>query len=475
MYPNQEIKKLRKSGQINEAYRRGYELLEENPKDQYLAGAIGWVIYDKVKNLVEEAKQNRNSDKSVDLSQLQKLLREYAKLQLTRPDLLFSLLLSQTIRFPEKLEFLPKFVKWAGVDSFRTEDFQAQTGNDGKKFDSLVEKTAREVGKLTRDLNSNSENDIEARELQEFAISLIDIAISKTEVQQIEWLYYNKALLLNQLGKSEEAQKFLIPVVQEKRDQYWAWHALANVVENSDSQLALSLCCKSYLTCKDLKFAVRVFEDITRLALQQNNLQLARWATDQAFTIRNDKSWRITQSLRDFLESNWYSQAGVLLNPEESLKTIAEDAEKVTWGNLPRYQANYLGTFNTKKGKTMVKFGLLWKGLSQEIANPVRGLLDNIKLDFGEPVTVAVDERDDRATVVFVEKRISGSLFDSMAHKTGKLRLTSRGFGFVDDVFVPPEIASQLEDQEVVSVVTVKKFDKKKNQWGMSAIAILDH
>lgn len=473
MYPNQEIKNLRKSGKIDEAYQRGYELLKEHPEDKYLAAAIGWVIYDKVKNLVEEAKQNRNSSESVKSSQLRYLLKEYAKLKLTRPDFLFSLLLSQTLRFPEKLEFLPKLVKWAGVDSFRTEDFQAQPGDNGKKFDSLVEQTAREVGKLTRDLNS--ENNFEARELQEFAIALIDMAISKADVQHSEWLNYHKALLLNQLGKSEEAQKFLLPVVQEKRDQYWAWHALANLVENSDYQLALSLCCKSYLTCKDLKFAVRVFEDITRLALQQNNLQLAKWATDQAFTIRNDNGWRITKSLRNFLESNWYSQAGVLLNPEESLKTIAEDAEKVIWANLPRYKANYLGTFNTKKGTTMVKFGLLWKGSSQEIANPVRGLLDNIKLDFGEPVTVAVEERDDRPTVVFVEKRLSGSPFDSMAHKTGQLRLKSGGYGFVDDVFVPREIASQLEDQQVVSVATVKTLDKKKNQWGMSAIAILDH
>lgn len=43
-----EITALRKDGQLEEAYLRGYELLKSNPEDKYLASAIGWVLYEKL-------------------------------------------------------------------------------------------------------------------------------------------------------------------------------------------------------------------------------------------------------------------------------------------------------------------------------------------------------------------------------------------------------------------------------------------
>ncbi|MBE9092671.1 MULTISPECIES: hypothetical protein [unclassified Tychonema] len=468
----EEIKNLRKSGRIDEAYSRGYELLKQHPNDKFLASSVGWVLYDKAKKLIDTANQSQSIDPEISVSQLREILAEYYKLKLTRPDLLFSRLLSQILRLKKEIKFLPKFIKWAGIDTFRAEDFQVSPSNDGKVFESLVEKTAREVGKIAGELTVRDYSDV--RELQDFAIKLIDVALDRAQVQKPEWLNYRKALLLNRLGRSAESQKLLVSFVKQKRSDYWAWHALAKVVETSDTQLALALCAKACLTCRDENFGVSVFEDLSRLAANRGQEKVAKWAADRAFAIRNNNGWKVPQSLRNLLTASWYAATGNLSNAEEVLKNIAADAEKVIWQNCPRFHANYLGNFTAKTGKIMLRFGLHSHSGSEEVVTPDRGMLNSLNLLVGAPVTVTVDRNGDRLTVVAVEKRESGKLFDIMPCKTGRFRLNQNGFGFVEDVYVPHELACHLQNDRTVNLAVVKKFDKKKNQWGLSAIAILN-
>ncbi|PAX51093.1 DUF7017 domain-containing protein [Brunnivagina elsteri] len=367
---------------------------------------------------------------------------------------------------------MPKFIKWASVDSFRAEDLETYLGKDDKVFESLVEKTAREVGKIAIELTAKDYHD--AKELQNFAILLIDYALEKAKVQKSEWLNYRKALLLNQLGELEKSQQLLISFVKQKRDDFWAWEALAKVLETSDPALALALYAKACLTCSNPNFGVSVFENLSRLAVHQGKEQLAKWSAKEAFTIRNRNQWKIPQSLRNLLNTSWYTHAENLSNPEEVLESIASDAERVIWSTCPRYYANYLGTFTSKNDKKMVKFGLVSHGESEELVSPVRGLLKNLHLTLGDPVIVTVDRSNERSTIVVIEKRFSGKAFDNILHKCGQFCLKQGGFGFVDDVYVPRELAGQLEDRQMVNLAVMKKFDKKKNQWGLTAIAILD-
>lgn len=471
---SEEITNLRKAGQIDLAYSRGYELLKEHPNDEKLANSIGWVLYEKVKKLVEAAKQSQSIETNMSISQLREILGEYYKLKLLRrPDLLFSLLLSQILRYPQELKFLPKFIKWAGIDSFREEDFQVSTGKDGTVFESLVEKTAKAVGKIACELTV--QDGCDTRELQNFAVQLIGVAVDRTNVQKPEWLNYRQALLFHQLGRSSEAQKLLVSFVKQKRNDDWAWRALAKVVEPSDPALALALCAKACLTSRDENFGVGVFEDLSRLAANRGQEKVAKWAADRAFTIRNNNGWKVPESLRNLLTASWYNRAGTLSNAEEVLANIAADAEKVIWQNCPRSNANYLDIFVAKSGKSMVKFGRFSNGVSEEIVSPERGMLKNLNLRLGDPVTVTVDDSGDRLTVVAIEKRESGKLFDSVSHQTGRFRLCQgRDFGFVDDVYVPPDLACQLQNDQEVNVAVVKKFDKKKEKWGLSAIGILN-
>ena len=141
-----EVTRLRREGCIGEAYTKGYECLDSSPDDESIKVALGWVLYEMVKELVKESKNRpssiKESSKAVKESSkaLRNVLKDYARLRLSRPELLFSLLLSQVLQFPDELSFLPKFMIWAGTDSFRSEDFHGQSASDGKKYESLVGK-----------------------------------------------------------------------------------------------------------------------------------------------------------------------------------------------------------------------------------------------------------------------------------------------------------------------------------------------
>lgn len=467
----QEITELRKGGHLAEAYNKGYELLQANPDDEYLKSAIGWVLYEKVKALVNEAKKHPNS--TIKLSEgFRSIFREYAKLNLSRPDLLFSLLLSQAAQFPDDLIFLPKVMMWAGLDSFRSEDFIVQTANGSKTYESLVEKVARTVGKVARNLTLQDFPDI--KEIQTFSIQLIDTAIQKTDLQKPEFLNHSKGLLLHSIGESTLAQDILIPFVRSKCNDWWTWEALASVVETNSPKEAITLYVKACLSCHEEGYSVNALENLSYLAANQQELPIAKWAAHRAFRIRKQKEYSIPPSLTELTETPWYDDESVPLISEKALAQLSSGAEMFIQAGLPQYNGNYIDSFTNKKGKKVAKFGAIINGESQELTTLMRTVQSDLKLVAGEPVKLTVDAAKERLNITAVNQRQAGTLFDSMRCISGQFRLHPKGFGFVDKAYVPHEIARQIDDRQHVSVAVVKKLDKKKNQWGFTAIAIVN-
>jgi hypothetical protein len=95
------------------------------------------------------------------------------------------------------------------------------------------------------------------------------------------------------------------------------------------------------------------------------------------------------------------------------------------------------------------------------------------KVPSGNAVEISCSRHGDRINPY----RFSPSIFlenENISLLSGIFRLHQKGFGFVKEAFVPPDLASQLKDGQEVSLVVVKKLDNKKNQLGWTAITILD-
>ena len=296
MYPNKQVDDLRKAGHLGQALKLGRDLLKENPNDKYLRNSVGWVLHDQIKCDVQHAKSQSHSSSSAQLSKkIRSRVRLYAELDLPRPDLLFSRIVFWAFLAPGTHEFLTKFLKWAGIDAFRPEDFRSDSTKDGRIYEPLVEKVARKSSKWSRDIDES--------EVHDFLVSFIDMVLERADVQGPQWLKYNKALLLQRLGKLNEAEELLIPVVREKHNEFWAWHALAKIRKTSNPATCLSFYAKACLCCKNSRYGVQVYEDLAQAAASQNELGLARWAVDQAVDIRKSQDWSFPQSLRSRLKT----------------------------------------------------------------------------------------------------------------------------------------------------------------------------
>lgn len=56
---------------------------------------------------------------------------------------------------------------------------------------------------------------------------------------------------------------------------------------------------------------------------------------------------------------------------------------------------------------------------------------------------------------------------------TGRLRCTSSGFGFINDVFVPQELIDEtIQEDTEYHVIAVQSYDKKKDRYGWRAVSI---
>ena len=411
MYPSQEVTDLRKSGAIGEAYKRAHELLKENPSDTYLKSALGWVLYDLVKSAVEEALKNDGQGQS-GAGRVRVLLREYAHLELPRPDLLFSLLLAQILRIQGEISFLPGYLAWAGVDCFRAEDYKAQHRQDSEKvFKPLVERAAMAAAKAVKGSPD--------RELKESVTALLDKAIEDSECQGREWLLYNKGMILTELGDFAGARKLLVPIARNKRSEFWIWHALGKVEESENSELALALCSKSFLLCADPKFGVGVVEDIARLAAIQGAFDLAKWATNRAVSIRQNNGWKIPEVLRNSAKSDWYSTAQELKDANASLQRFSESADHVVYADLPRVRSNYLGSFKAKTGKRFLVFSILENGSAVEVVAEAKSFPDHDRLGIGASVVVGILRNEDKVSVFEVKEREDGEPFDCLEQRIG--------------------------------------------------------
>lgn len=462
MRPDQEVTALRKSGKVDEAYARARELLGVNPQDKYLKQALGWVLYEKVKAL-----RSREDDYKGRLSALgsevHDILGEYAKLDLERPEMLFSFLVIQVIGFDATFPWLSGFIKWAGgLDAFRAEDLKPSANSRGDEFQALVGRVAIAVAKAAESTDT--------REDDEFALQFIDSVLDRAEIQDTKWLEYRKAMLLTSLGRGEDAEPILLRFVRDNSRDFFGWHALALVEEERDPRNALALCASAWLRVGKPEFGLKVLADMGRIAAGLEMYDIAKWAVEECIKVRNQKGYGIPGKVQELAGAEWMDEAA-LDDATASLEELARGATSFVYTDLPFHDATFVEVFEGKEHRRFAKFALRRGDGPATVVFPERDVQAGEALVAGAPVSLKVREHRGRVTLLDLKSRRDGKPFDCLDSIVGVVEHCNKEKG-VTAVYVSATnelllrhdrvpLAESLTEGEFVAVFVMDDRDRQ--------------
>ncbi len=248
--------KLRKEGKLKEAEKVAREMLEKDPNNQWNKKALGWILFDKLKNALKRQRKLNKWNKFA--------IREFLKLNIQTPDILYANILKVLLRFYKKgdnsaLFQIYNFVKNFTIDNlFKTEDFLRR--RKGRiQANSLVESIASALAH-----HSINMKDVEALE---FTLNWIE-QIEKKFPDNMNLPYF-RARILIELNQSDKALPILQKLTAIKNDWH-LWGYLGIAYRDIDKEKALSYLAKSVLTPRDPYLTIKFRIELARLLFQLN-------------------------------------------------------------------------------------------------------------------------------------------------------------------------------------------------------------
>jgi len=285
----QSARNLSKQGKHEDASRI-YADLNANGKlaleDQK---AWGWELYRLIKGELEGSQDEKLSPPVV--QRVKRNLNTYLKLSIGGPDLLHSLMLRQALRLTkgEQLKLLPLLRLW-NPDQFNDEDFDRQSGKDGKTYSSLVEQVIQTA--------SAEAAQSDRAEDRHFMLPHVQAAMKR--FPDNIWLKFNLTKLLRGMGRIEEALKLAVEFAREKASEYWAWELIGDLVPN-DIDLRRSCYAKALGCSQDDDFVGKVRIKFAAL-LEENYPAEARFEAERIIAHRARAGYAIPRDAQSLVE-----------------------------------------------------------------------------------------------------------------------------------------------------------------------------
>jgi tetratricopeptide (TPR) repeat protein len=480
MQPWEQIRDLRKAGDLDGALAKAVVAIQENATDFQVRSQVEWVYYGLIKRVVsrmhESIEANRRPEAS-DEQELYLLLKDYAKIEPKIPQMAFSNVLQQLCKVGRHYDrFLP-FVQWAGSEFLRQEDLLPNQ-YEGKTFPSLALTLAREVAEWVKARPDSKEAQVD------YAIDLAQAVLVASKDQDKIWLEWSMVSLLRLSGDRNAAAEILVRVLKKKRSEFWPWAEAGRIYRTDQPELSIACFAQALLVKAEPKFLGKVHRELAEvLAALEDYGQASREAQICA-EIYEKEGWRQPQELQELLKSEWYDPSKATMNPAKFYREHADEALQLCYDELQHLPATYLGLSEPRDGKkpkpryALVVDGVTLSCMGRYNAKMLRDLRG------GNPLSALVGFESGRIEVIEVEPRLGGSEWDccqniveSRVPKSneigmirGELRRSPKGFGFVGNVFIPPHLMNEVDPSvQSLFVIAVGKLDKLKDRMGWQA------
>lgn len=461
---HEKITNLRKSGRLAEAWALARPAVEANPLDQYAKGALFWVCYaylKEIQNGIKGRATSNNGDHMPgpgELEQINYYLDWIAWLNIPSGGIEYRNLI---LLFNKNLEYLSKLILLLVGhidDLFEGKDKEPYLSPKGE-LPSLMLKFARKVAKGWLE-NENVRLQLTIDQICEIFAKTRREAIDK---HNLIWLDYDEAKCLIFSKRFARARDYILPVLRKKQGESWAWHALAMTFYEKDPTAAVALLSKAICVCGSDSFALPMLKEIAPLLARQKFVDEASMCVKRATDCYISNGWKIKPDLERLINEPWYNKGVDLSLLPTFLQEQASTAPNYIFGELTSQVA--IVEFIHASGKGFHAY------LNKEKSIAVRrGILKSGKLPSpGDYIRLTLSAEDQ--TVIAAELCDSEDLAN-VGHAQGTLKITDKGFGFIDSTFVPPNLIQNEMHGNLVSVLWVVSFDKKKKKFGRKALKI---
>ena len=497
-----EIYRLRKEGQLKEAYLLAQKIIDNKPQDAEAKKAMAWVLYDylkqqaKLKNMdgltkvvdkiaglgdpghesflfervVETCSYTlyrlRSEDKLTDFPK--RLALAVLHLAYARPSTIHSKWLETMLNYrSDPLAFL-LFAKQWGIDLLLPNDFEKRKSKAGKSYCSLAESYVLFLAKawlsVQASQNNNGKNALDISIVD--VLAFVDKCLEKLPYNV--FLQYYKARLLVFDNKTDQARLAMTEVVAQKPKDSWVWGAYAEIVEHNNDRI-LPLLCKGILCPVPDEMKIKLHEKLASVCSSLSLGREERYQLEKVVAIRKKNNWPNNQRLVNRLGELSDSTAMSRTEMDKFYREHAKQAETIVFSELP-YWLGVVIEVQKNGNKTIIAYQREQdkKGRFRKnglMAEPAIGQVARFYYS-GCP----------KPTVLFWQETTENLPSGFVKNTRGHLKIPSgKNFGFVNDVFVPPTLMEQkATEKQDVKVVAIKSYDKAQKRWGWRAIKIMD-
>ena len=516
--PAKEIKELRQSGKLKEALAMAQEELDAQPDNIWGKRNMSWVYYEYLKkyamaetfddflihlnnlkalnlpkgenmlfdnvawqvgkllfSLQNKLKANTNGFESakINFELLEKgklVLEAISNFYFTKPSDQYTFIFKGFHKLFKESSFYIDFCDWWGFENFQDNDYNNETYNH-REIMSIVEQAYISYSKAllngTLQIDGQLSKTLDKVKIKDFLVKLDHLIDSHPEYQ---YPPYFKAKLLLAVGDEDDILSAFLPFAKQKQKESWVWDLMAEIFHD-DKNLVLSCYCKSLSLKTPSEFLIKTRFSFVKILIEQKLFSEAKVEINNIIDVRKSKKWKIPNEIITWTQSDWYINARSSTSNIEFYYKHKGKAEELLYKDLPKYIVAVEFVNRNKKILNFVK-NEMFHGFFK-----YQGIVKNPKI--GDVLKVRLEPIGNEGfyKALTVEKIKSDDLVDIPAIKdtSGVINIPEdKPFGFIDDVFVPPNIIEEnnLSNKEKVKIKAVLSFNKSKEKWGWKVISV---
>ena len=489
-----KIKQLRKEGRLKEAFELAQNELTANPTDIWAKRAIAWVYYDLLKNaanrnlleqiidILKRIKQTDlpageniffesvawgigkylNKTKNIEPAFFGKLTEALKQLAIFKPAASFTFLVKSFLKKCEDSKVAREFMQWSGFENFRKEDYEKRELENGQKILSDVEQIYVAASKIFL------KEPVDKQTIEDF---LPLIAKLCADYPQMQYPHYYHAKLLLATGDKERFLKAFITFARRKKRDFWVWDLMSEVFEKSDRRYFACL-CRSLSCGAPVKFSLNVKEKFAEVLLNKSMKAEAKYEIEEVVKCRTFEHWHFTPNLQKWLADEQLKNISPVKSNETLYRKYAPQADKLLFYDL---KPEIIVVENVNREKKVVRFVASKEKYGTFLyydfdINPSAGDVYNVRF-------IGEGSKKNPGFYKAATMEISDETPPEEIYKTVSGRLKKRevnSFGFVGQVFIPPELISinNLKNNDSVKTNALLTFNKKKKEWGWKGVEI---